>query len=68
MCRYQIFDLETPIECPEYMRMPLALVPDEFQDAYKMKTKAKHSFIYMEINQGMCGLPQAGILANKLLK
>jgi len=48
--------------------MPLALIPEEFQDAYDLKAKAKNGFVYMEINKGMYGLPQAGILANKLLK
>ena len=62
------FYLETPLDRPEYMRMPLALIPEEFQDAYDLKAKAKNGFVYMEINKGMYGLPQAGILANKLLK
>ncbi|MCP4748318.1 MAG: hypothetical protein GY874_19600, partial [Desulfobacteraceae bacterium] len=62
------FYLETPLDRPEYMRMPLALIPEEFQDANNLKEKAKHGFVYMEINKGMYGLPQAGILANKLLK
>ena len=62
------FYLETPLDRPEYMKMPLALIPEEFQDAYDLKSKAKNGFVYMEINKGMYGLPQAGILANKLLK
>ena len=48
--------------------MPMDLIPEEFQDAYDLKTKAKNGFVYMEFNKGMYGLPQAGILANKLLK
>jgi hypothetical protein len=35
---------------------------------YDLKRKAKNGFVYMEIQQGMYGLPQAGILVNKLLK
>ena len=62
------FYLETPLDRPEYTRMPLALIPKEFQDAYNLKEKAKNGFVYMEINKGMYGLPQAGILAHKLLK
>ena len=62
------FYLETPLDRPEYMKMPLALIPEEFQEAYGLKSKAKNGFVYMEILKGMYGLPQAGILANKLLK
>jgi len=35
---------------------------------YNLYEKSKEGFIYMEIMQGMYGLPQASILANKLLK
>ena len=34
----------------------------------KQGRKAKNGFVYMEIQKGMYGLPQAGILANKLLE
>ena len=48
--------------------MPLALIPDEVMQYYNLHAKIKNGFIYMEIRKGMYGLPQAGILANKLLK
>ena len=62
------FYLETPLDHPEYMKMPLSLIPEEFQEAYWLKEKTKNVVVYMEILKGMYGLPQAGILANKLLK
>ena len=62
------FYLETPLDRPEYMRMPLDLIPEDFQNAYQLQEKAKNGYVYMEIQKGMYGLPQAGILANKLLK
>ena len=62
------FYLETPLDRYEYMKMPLHLFPKEFADAYDLHTKAKNGYVYMEIRKGMYGLPQAGILANKLLK
>ena len=31
-------------------------------------SKVKNGYVYIEIQSGMYGLPQAGILANKLLK
>ena len=35
---------------------------------YNLTAKVKNGFVYIEIQKGMHGLPQAGILANKLLK
>ena len=62
------FYLETPLDRFEYMKMSMDLIPDEFADAYGLHEKAKDGYVYMEIRKGMYGLPQAGILANKLLK
>ena len=50
------------------MRMPLKLIPQPFIDQYDLQAKAKNGYVYIEIQKGMYGLPQAGILANKLLK
>jgi hypothetical protein len=60
--------LKTPLDWYEYMRMPLDFFPDNIVDHYNLRRKAKNGFVYMEIWKGMNGLPQAGILANKLLK
>ena len=62
------FYLDTPLDHTEYMYMPIDLFPEEFQDAYDLQSKVKNRYIYMFIHKGMYGLPQAGILANKLLK
>ena len=37
-------------------------------DLYELYNKVKGGYIYMEIQMGMYGLPQSGILVNKLLK
>ncbi len=52
----------------EYMRMPLSLFPNDIITHYNLLKKDLNSFVYMEIHRGMYGLPQAGILFNKLLK
>ena len=62
------FYLCTPLDRPEYMRMPINLFPQEFIDLYNLAPKVKNGYVYMEINKGMYGLPQSGILSNKLLK
>ena len=46
--------------------MLLDIVPEELQEAYGPKEKAKIGFVYMEIQKVMYGLPQSVILANKL--
>ena len=60
--------LETPLDRYEYMRMPLKLFPDNIVEHYNLKEKALNGYVYMEIQRGMYGLPQASILANKLLQ
>eukprot|EP00804_Cyclotella_cryptica_P017215 CCRYP_013147-RB/>CCRYP_013147-RB protein AED:0.48 eAED:0.48 QI:0/-1/0/1/-1/0/1/0/67 len=60
--------LQTPMSRYEYMRIRADLVPTAFKDAYNLWDKIYKGHIYMEICRGCYGLPQAGILANKLLK
>jgi hypothetical protein len=62
------FYLATPLDRPEYMRIPVELVPQEFIDANNLASKIKNGYIYMKIIRGIYGLPQSGVLANKLLK
>ena len=62
------FYLETPLDRYEYMKMKLDMIPQEFRNEYNLDAKAKDGYVFMEIQKGMYGLPQAGILANKLLK
>jgi hypothetical protein len=50
------------------MKMPLSLFPQDIIDHYGINNKVLNGYVYMEICKGMYGLPQANILANKLLK
>ena len=50
------------------MRTPIKIIPTAFEKLYNLTTKVKNGFVYMQIEKGMYGLPQAGILANKLLR
>ena len=50
------------------MKMPLTLFPADIIEYYKLMGKALNGYVYTEIRKGMCGLPQAVVLANKLLK
>ena len=62
------FYLNTPMKRYEYMRLKMADIPDEIIKEYKLDQKVTtDGFIYTEIQKGMYGLPQAGIIAQELL-
>ena len=56
------------MDCFEYMKMPLSIFPQTTIDQYNLTEHAKNGFVYLEIRKAIYGLPQAGILANKLLR
>ena len=61
--------LNTPMERPEYMRMKLKDLPQEFVNMYNLTKKAEDiGNVYIRIQKGMYGLPQAGILAQQQLE
>ena len=62
------FYLNTPMERLEYMRLKMEDIPENVIEKYELKTKEEDGQVYVEIRKGMYGLPQAGILAQKLLE
>ena len=62
------FYLGTPMTRYEYMKMPLSVFPEHIVRQYKLDQHAKNGFVYIEIRKAIYGLPQAGILANQLLR
>ena len=61
--------LNTPMQCPEYMKINLAQIPYDIISEYKLKGKVHtNGYVYIEIQKGMYRLPQASMLSNKLLK
>jgi len=63
------FYLMTQLHRPKFIQIKLSDIPDEVIKEYKLREKAtKNGSIYLRAKQGMYGLPQAGLLANKLLK
>ena len=73
--KYACFDisnmyLHTPLapEDYEYMRIPLAVLPDHTIEQYGLNEKAINGFVYVKCRRCVYGLPQAGAPANKLLK
>jgi hypothetical protein len=62
------FYLKTPLPTARYMRMKLDILPEEIIEKYNLRAIAHNGWVYFKIKRGMYGLPEAGILANKLLK
>jgi len=52
---------------PEYVRIKMTDIPDEFIEEYNLVGRDRDGWVYFEIHQGCYGLPQLGILANNLL-
>jgi hypothetical protein len=61
------FYLGTPLDRPEYVRIKISDIPQEFTDEYNLLHYAHNGWVYFEINKGVYGLKQAGKLANDLL-
>ena len=64
--RHKNFYLLAPLDRYEYMRTPFALFPPWIAKQYDLANKIHNGHIYLD--GAVWGLPQAGILANKLLK
>jgi hypothetical protein len=62
------FYLNTPLGRFEYMVINLSSLPQEIIDEYDLQELAHDSRVYIEIQKGMYGLPQADILTNELLQ
>jgi hypothetical protein len=59
--------LSTPMESFGYMRIPIKLIHQEIIVQYNLLPLVSDGHVYIEVQKGMYGLPQAGILANQLL-
>jgi hypothetical protein len=62
------FYLKTPLPTARYMKMKLDILPEEIIVKYNLRDIAHNGWVYFKIIRGMYGLPESGILANKLLK
>lgn len=63
------FYLNTPMSRPEYVRLKLDDIPEEVIVEYKLRQLATpDGYVYIQVNKGMYGLPQAGLLAQELLE
>ena len=61
------FYLDTPLAKPEYVRVKLTDIPQEFVDEYNLLASQRNGWVYFKIIRGCYGLKQYGKLANDLL-
>ena len=62
------FYLTAPLDRYNYMKMPLSGFPQHVREQYNLETHANNGFVFLEICRAIYGLPQAGILAKKILR
>ena len=63
------FYLNSPLPCPEFIKIKLSNIPKEIIDEYKLRGKVTtNSFVYISATKGMYGLPQAELIPNEPLK
>ena len=62
------FYLNTPLTRKEYTKINLSDIPAEFVNEYNLTSLSHNGWIHFEILKGVYGLPQAGRLANDLLR
>ena len=63
------FYLNTPMNRYEYVKIKSDDIPEEIIVEYNLRKKVtSDGYVYIEIQKGMYGLPQAGILAQALLQ
>ena len=59
--------LNTPLLRPEFIRIPCRMIPETTIDTHRLTPYVHHDAILFEVNKGMYGLPQAGLLAQQRL-
>ena len=63
------FNFNTPMDWPEFMQLKLADIPEKFIELYNIRKLATpDEYIYVRVQKGVYGLPQAGIIAQQLLE
>ena len=63
------FYLVTPVKRPEYIRIHIKDIQEEIILEYNLRKMAMpNGSVHIVVNCGMYGLPQSGLLANKLLE
>ena len=59
--------LGTPLLRPEYVRIPIRLIPDSIVSKHHLSPFIANGSVLFQVSKGMYGLPQAGLLAQERL-
>ena len=63
------FYLNSPLPCPEFIKIKLSNIPEEIINKYNLREKSTSAgHVYIVADKSMYGLPQAGLITNELLK
>ena len=62
------FYLMTPMDQYEQLRKNIKTIPDKIIKEYELDQIENNGWVHVKIRKSAYGLPQAGILANDLLK
>ena len=63
------FYLNTQMKQPEYMRLKISDMPNNIIEQYKLnETVTPNGYVNVKIQEGMYGLPQAGIISQQLME
>ena len=62
-CDIQNFYLNTPMKEKEFFKLPIKIIPSDIIAHYKLTSLVHKDHVYIQVNKGMYGLPQEGILA-----
>ena len=57
----------TPMGRPEFMRLPIKVIPQEIIDKCQLQNIVEDGWVYVRIERGMYGLPHTGKIAHNLL-
>jgi hypothetical protein len=62
------FYLTATLDYYKYMKVPLSFPPPWIVTQYNLMNKVVSGYVYLQFRKAVWGLPQAGILTNKLLQ
>ena len=63
------FYFNSPLPCPEFIKIKLSDIPEEIINKYNLCKKATSAgHVYIVADKSMYGLPQAGLISNELLE
>ena len=60
--------LATPLDYPEYVKIKLTNIPQEFIDQYNLHDCVHKVWVYFEIRNGLYDIPRSSSLTNDLLE